>query len=144
MQKDKKHVNKMRTIEVKTPLNVNFTPKDVKFPKYMLPDTLGNSEAEEVAARLVTICQEKNEWSGISLRDFAETLDNDARNIKEVSKTTHTLILLDSCRIGGSNFAEIGFWHLNNGKYITWENQDGENYILPTEKLLKAIEKYVS
>ena len=134
----------MRTIEVKTPLNVNFTPKDVKFPKYMLPDTLGNSEAEEVAARLVTICQDNNKWAGINLRDFAETLENDFKDIEKVSKEVHTLILLDRCRIGGSNFAEIGFHKLIAGEYITWEKQDNETYFLPTEKLLKAIEKYVS
>ena len=134
----------MRTIELKEPLNVNFSPRDVKFPKYLLPDTLGKAEAEEIAARYVTICQEKNEWSGISLHDFAESLDEDARNIEEVSKRITTIILLDRWRMGGPNFAEIGFQYLNSENFITWEEKDGENYFLPTEKLLKAIEKYAS
>ena len=133
----------MKTIQVKNPLNVNFSPRDVKFSKYLLPDTLGKAEAEEITARYVTICQEKNKWEGISLRYFAETLDNDSNNIEEVSKEIYTLILLDRCRIGGPTFAEIGFQNLINGGYITWKRENGETYFLPTEKLLKAIEKYV-
>jgi len=143
LQRTKKQKS-MRTIELKEPLNVNFSPRDVKFPKYLLPDTLGKAEAEEIAARYIIICQEKNKWDGISLRDFAESLDNDAKNIEEVSKETTTIILIDRWRMGGPNFAEIGFQYLNSGDFIRWEEKDGENYFLPTEKLLKAIEKYAS
>ena len=137
-------LNKMRTISVKDSLDVSFSPKDVKFPKYLLPDTLGKAEAEEIAARYITICQEKNKWEGVNLRDFAESLDDDAKNIEEVSKEITTIILIDRWRMGGPNFAEIGFQYLNSCDFITWEEKDGENYFLPTEKLLKAFEKYAS
>ena len=133
----------MKTIKLKENLDVNFSPRDVKFHKYMLPDTLVNTEAEEIAARYITICQAENEWTGFHLHDFAETLDEDLKNIDEVSKKVHTLITLDRFRISGPNFAETGFSSLINGKYITFEIEDNDVRIFPTKKLLKAIEKYV-
>ena len=132
----------MKTIKLKKNLNVNFTPRDVKFYKYMLPDTLGNAEAEEIAARYVTICQAKNEWPDFRLRDFTETLDEDLKNIDEVSKKVHTLITLDRFKMSRPNFAETGFSNLINGKYITFEIEENDVRIFPTKKLLKAIEKY--
>lgn len=134
----------MRTIKVTTPFNVDFTPNDLEIPKYILPNCLGNVEAEEIAARYITICQENgNEWQGINLRDFIETLNDDFKNIKEVCKDTYTLILLDCGRNGSTNFAEIGFQKLNIGQYITWHEENGEKYFFPTEKLIIRISKYV-
>ena len=39
--------------ELEIPVNVDFTPKDVKFPKYALQNTLGKAEAEEMVARFL-------------------------------------------------------------------------------------------
>ena len=126
---------------------MNFSPEDVKFSKYVLPGALGKAEPEEVAARYISLCQENgNQWVGINLLDFCETLDRDARNIKEVSRKTQTLIVLDLARTdGGTDFFETGLSYLIGGQYITIEKTDEEAlYFFPTQKLLKAVEKFVS
>lgn len=133
----------MRTIKLEEPLEVNFTPKDLKFPKYMLPNTLGNSEAEEVIACYITICQTDNKWAGFYLSDFVESLVNDFNNIDEISKKIYTLITLDRFKKNDPTFAEIGLSYLLNFKYITFKNEGDDTCIFPTKKLLRDIEKYV-
>lgn len=143
MQKNKKS-KQMKTIHLKRSLNVEFTPRDVKFPKYMLPATFSDSNAEEIVARYITICQKENEWVGISLRSFVEVLDKDFIDIDDVSKRVYTHILQNCYKPNHSHPVRKGFRHLMHDSYIIWETYEGEKYILPTEKLLHAVERYVS
>ena len=55
--------------ELEIPVNVDFTPKDVKFLKYTLQNTLGKAEAEEMVARFLEFWQENDEWKAVSAKD---------------------------------------------------------------------------
>lgn len=73
-------------------------PSEVQLPgRYIFPNTLGRSEYEELAARIVEKCQEKGEWCKIPLKtiraeivqDLAATLDDKVtEKVKKPKKGT--------------------------------------------------------
>lgn len=130
------------------PVSVDFTPKDVKFVKYVLQDSLGKAEAEEMAARFLEFWAENDEWKAVAFPVVCQRLDEQFNNLQETLGKVTTLMILDACRsCGGSSFAEIGVRYLLNEKYIVTqrvaEGDDVIIYIAPTDKLLNAIRAFV-
>lgn len=133
---------------LKNPVTVDFGPKDVKFPKYVLQDTLGKAEAEEMAARFLEFWQEEEEWKAVSMKAIAERMDEQSQDLKKLNNEAFSLMIMDSYRIdNGPTFAEIGVRFLVGNKFIDVQRyeEDGEVliYIAPTDKLLNAIRKFV-
>lgn len=133
---------------LKNPVTVNFNPQDVKFPKYVLQDTLGKAEAEEMVARFLEFWQEEEEWKAVSMKSVAERMDEQSKDLKKLNNEAFSLMIMDSYRIdNGPTFAEIGVRFLVGNKYIDVQRyeEDGEVliYIAPTDKLLNAIRKFV-
>ena len=134
--------------ELKTPVTVDFLPKDVKFPKYVLQNTLGKAEAEEMAARFLEFWQEEEEWKAVSMLAVAERMDEQSKDLKKTNNEVFSLMIMDAYRIdNGPSFAEIGISYLVGKKYIDVQRyeEDGEVqiYIAPTDKLLDAIKSFV-
>ena len=139
-------MEKFKTL--KNPVTVDFNPQDVKFPKYVLQDTLGKAEAEEMAARFLEFWQEEEEWKAVSMKSVAERMDEQSKDLKKLNNEAFSLMIMDSYRIdNGPTFAEIGVRFLVGNKYIDVQRyeEDGEVliYIAPTDKLLNAIRKFV-
>ena len=139
-------MEKFKTL--KNPVTVDFNPQDVKFPKYVLQDTLGKAEAEEMVARFLEFWQEEEEWKAISMKSVAERMDEQSKDLKKLNNEAFSLMIMDSYRIdNGPTFAEIGVRFLVGNKYIDVQRyeEDGEVliYIAPTDKLLNAIRKFV-
>ena len=149
MQKNKKKLKEMeRFKELETPVNVDFTPKDVKFPKYTLQNTLGKAEAEEMVARFLEFWQENDEWKAVSAKDVCEKIEEQAKDIHKTNNEVFTLMILDAVRVdNGPNFVEIGMKYLFGKQYINTQRYgEGNNiaiYVAPTEKLLNAIRPFV-
>lgn len=126
-------------IELKTPVNVDFNPKDVKFPKYALQNTLGKAEAEEMAARFLEFWQENDQWKAVNAKLICERLDEQASNFEKF-KGIYTLMFLPC-------FIEIGTDYLIKHEYIEMqyfgEGNDTTVYVGPTKKLLEAIRPFV-
>ena len=134
--------------ELEIPVNVDFTPKDVKFPKYTLQNTLGKAEAEEMVARFLEFWQENDEWKAVSAKDVCEKIEEQAKDIHKTNNEVFTLMILDAARIDdGPNFVEIGMKYLFGKQYINTQRYgEGNNiaiYVAPTEKLLNAIRPFV-
>ena len=134
--------------ELKTKVTVDFGPKDVQFPKYVLQNTLGKAEAEEMAARFLEFWQEEDEWKAVSMKAVAERMDEQSKDLKKLNNEAFSLMIMDSYRIdNGPSFAEIGVRFLVGNKFIDVQRheEDGEMqiYIAPTDKLLNAIRKFV-
>ena len=139
-------MEKFKTL--KNPVTVDFNPQDVKFPKYVLQNTLGKAEAEEMAARFLEFWQEEEEWKAVSMKAIAERMDEQSQDLKKLNNEAFSLMIMDSYRIdNGPTFAEIGVRFLVGNKYIDVQRyeEDGEVliYIAPTDKLLNAIRKFV-
>jgi len=126
-------------IELKTPVNVDFSPKDVKFPRYALQNTLGKAEAEEMAARFLEFWQENDQWKAVNAKLICERLDEQANNFEKF-KGIYTLMFLPC-------FIEIGTDYLMKHEYIEMqyfdEGDDSLVYVGPTNKLLEAIRPFV-
>ena len=134
--------------ELEIPVNVDFTPKDVKFPKYALQNTLGKAEAEEMVARFLEFWQENDEWKAVSARDVCKRIEEQAKDIHKTNNEVFTLMILDAARIDdGPNFVEIGMKYLFGKQYINTqrygEGEDLAIYVAPTDKLLNAIRSFV-
>ena len=134
--------------ELKAKVTVDFGPKDVQFPKYVLQNTLGKAEAEEMAARFLEFWQEEDEWKAVSMKTVAERMDEQSKDLKKLNNEAFSLMIMDSYRIdNGPSFAEIGVRFLVGNKFIDVQRheEDGEVqiYIAPTDKLLNAIRKFV-
>jgi len=130
--------------ELRTPVTVDFSPKDVKFPKYVLQDTLGKAEAEEMAARFLEFWQEEDAWKAVSMKVVAERMDEQAQDLKKLNSETFSLMIMDAyCIDNGPTFAEVGIRFLVGNKFIDVQRyeEDGEVqiYIAPTDKLLLCI-----
>jgi len=139
-------MEKFKTL--KNPVTVDFNPQDVKFPKYVLQNTLGKAEAEEMAARFLEFWQEEEEWKAVSMKAIAERMDEQSQDLKKLNNEAFSLMIMDSYRIdNGPTFAEIGVRFLVGNKFIDVQRyeEDGEVliYIAPTDKLLNAIRKFV-
>ena len=50
--------------------NVDFQPSDLLIKKYVLPNTYGNEDAEEILARIIEFSIEENQWVAVSASDF--------------------------------------------------------------------------
>jgi hypothetical protein len=139
-------MEKFKTL--KNPVTVDFGPKDGKGPKYVLQNTLGKAEAEEMAARFLELWQEEEEWKAVSMKAIAERMDEQSQDLKKLNNEAFSLMIMDSYRIdNGPTFAEIGVRFLVGNKFIDVQRyeEDGEVliYIAPTDKLLNAIRKFV-
>jgi len=53
------------------------SPKDIRLLKYALPSTLGNAEAEEVAARILMFSRERGRWVGVSYNKLIQAMEDD-------------------------------------------------------------------
>jgi hypothetical protein len=134
--------------ELKNPVTVDFLPKEVKFPKYVLQNTLGKAEAEEMAARFLEFWQEEDQWKAVSMKAVAERMDEQSQDLKKINSEVFTLIIMDAYRIdNGPTFAEIGVRYLVGNKFIDVQRYEEEGevqiYIAPTDKLLNAIKSFV-
>ncbi len=49
---------------------IDVNPKDIAYGRWIIPSTLGHSEHEDVAARLVEKSREAGRWVGVSYRTF--------------------------------------------------------------------------
>ena len=122
------------------PRIVDFSPMDVKFKKYLLPGMFGKTEAEEMALRIIEICQEEgNVWASVSLKYLGERLDNDAKKIKELSKTVNTILSLDVFRVSGISLPVAGIVYLRNNGFIEVEKFCGDIYAMPTAKFFEVV-----
>lgn len=125
--------------ELKTPVTVDFNPKDVKFPRYALQNTLGKAEAEEMAARFLEFWQENDSWKAVSAEAVCERMEEQEKNFEQI-KEIFTLMFLPC-------FLKIGIDYLLEHEYIEMQYfGEGENisvYVGPTNKLLEAIRPFV-
>ncbi len=55
----------------------DFAPSNVFCPKWIFGDTFGKCEAEEIAARMVAICQEKDIWTGVTCKEIITHIQKD-------------------------------------------------------------------
>lgn len=126
--------------ELKTPVTVDFNPKDVKFPRYALQNTLGKAEAEEMAARFLEFWQENDSWKAVSAEAVCERMEEQEKNFEKIKKEVFTLMFLPY-------FLKIGIDYLLKHEYIEMQYfGEGENisvYVGPTNKLLEAIRPFV-
>lgn len=52
-------------------------PNQIRFPKWLLPDTLGRMEREEAAARIISFSQQMDQWVGVSWPKLLEMMKAD-------------------------------------------------------------------
>jgi hypothetical protein len=55
----------------------DFAPSNVFCHKWIFGDTFGKCEAEEIAARMVAICQEKDIWTGVTCQEIITHIQKD-------------------------------------------------------------------
>lgn len=49
-------------------------PRNLHFPRYALPNTIGKMESEEAAARILSFSQNLNEWTGVTWLQILEKM----------------------------------------------------------------------
>jgi len=139
------------------------SPKDIGLLQYALPSTLGNAEAEEVAARILMFSRERGQWVGVSYSKLIQTMKDDlergrlaqemwAQEVREYNcarrKYIFTLGLSKKPsppikkEMPFSLISVMGLWPLKKGlaQLIEneWVNIDGDA-LYPSESLIRRI-----
>ena len=139
------------------------SPKDIGLLQYALPSTLGNAEAEEVAARILMFSRERGQWVGVSYSKLIQTMEDDlekerlaqemwAQEVREYNRTRrkHILTLGLSKKPNlpikkekpFSLISVMGLWPLKRGLAQLIENEwvsvDG-GALYPSESLVRRI-----
>ncbi len=139
------------------------SPKDIGLLQYALPSTLGNAEAEEVAARILMFSRERGRWVGVSYSKLIQTMKDDlergrlaqemwAQEVREYNcarrKYIFTLGLSKKPsppikkEMPFSLISVMGLWPLKRGLVQLveneWVNIDGDA-LYPSESLIRRI-----
>lgn len=139
------------------------SPKDIRLLKYALPSTLGNAEAEEVAARILMFSRERGQWVGVSYNKLIQVMEDDlekerlaqekwAQEVMEYNRTRqkHILTLGLSKKpklpvkkeMPFSLISVTGLWPLKKGLAQLIENEwvnVYESVLYPSESLIRRI-----
>ncbi len=104
------------------------SPEHYAFPKYTLTGSFGKTEAEEVAARIVTICQNQGMWVTIDY-DFLRRMVLDELNAGQIqSGEVTSLFAAEGLRTGTgpedwiTSMLAIGVRYLQEGNYVVIAN----------------------
>jgi len=139
------------------------SPNDIRLLKYALPSTLGNAEAEEVAARILMFSRERGRWVGVSYNKLIQAMEDDlergrlaqemwAQEVREYNcarrKYIFTLGLSKKPsppikkEMPFSLISVMGLWPLKRGLVQLveneWVNIDGDA-LYPSESLIRRI-----
>lgn len=127
-----------------TPVKVDFVPRDVTFCRYMLPNTLDKSEAEEMAARMLELWKENDSWMAVNYDAICDQLEKDLNDIENGLEVPYTFLVIDRFRIAGPSAVEIGISYLINNGYIHIQRyeEDKSVFMAPTDKLLEAVKRF--
>ncbi len=135
--------------------DLTTAPDDYRVPLYLLIATYGKGESEEVAARLITLCQRAGQgWVGLDYNAFrrqvAEELQADA-----YEGSIRSFIWIEMQRYGVTledvltQVIAVGINDLRDKGYVRVErdtDQEGNDFdvIYPTTKFLEPIQRFVT
>ena len=104
--------------ELEHPVNVDFGPRDVKFPKY--GNTIGKAEADEIVLSLLEVWQQNKDWKAVFTGAICKKLHRDPEP--------------------GMKYL-LGNKYLDVQRYVMWN--DMAIYLAPTAKLLDVMRPFV-
>ena len=115
--------------------NLPDRPKDFQFPRYVLPETFGRMEEEEVAARIITFCQQNgNAWCKIPLDAFISAIDLEYVAIRQDGETRRH-ILQNNREKEGAYLRELFLYRLKMlltfGLYTFFQEAPNKPELLP-------------
>ena len=58
-------------------ISAGFNPAQLRFPRFIFPDTLGRMEKEEAAGRILFFSKEAGAWVGVSWPNVAKAMKSD-------------------------------------------------------------------
>lgn len=64
-------------------LNRKYSPSDIKVGKYIIPDSLGHVEYEELAARIITIAQEEGVFVAVSYQQIVQDISKNTSSLED-------------------------------------------------------------
>lgn len=110
-----------------------YTPDQLAFPRYQLLGTYGKSEAEETAARIITLCQQLGSWAAFNWNVLRRMVADELQTNKLQSGQVLSLICVEMTRFGSqpdewiNNVIGVGLHHLKDNGYIDMVHEaDGD------------------
>lgn len=126
-----------------------FQPQQYSFRPYVLPSTYGKSEAEETAARLITIYQRHGAWATIDYNALRRMVGEEMQSGALFGSGVFSLIPLEVQR--GRTLEQavarifgIGLHYLEERGYILLHLEGSRSLIEPFDSFFEPIERHVT
>jgi len=129
-------------------------PDHFKFRPYELVATYGRSEPEEVAARIITLCQQWGGWVALDYNVLCRMVADELVEERIQSGAVFSLILLEMARIGSevsdwiNRVIAEGIFNLKEKGYIVVERVvEGDltcDIIMITPKFFDPIQRFAA
>jgi hypothetical protein len=124
-------------------------PEAYHIRKYLMVATFGKSESEEVAARIITICQEYGNWAIIAYTAFWRMVRLEWVSGQLFHEDVDSLIALEACRLMATPESalraviDVGLHRLRDDGFIILHLEGDGEYVELTDKFFERIERYV-